>query len=65
MATSALAGCFGEEEETEVIVESEFFNFEISNQTWYHYPGGINAMNNTSALGVKIHHSKHLERTIV
>lgn len=51
MATSALAGCFGEEEETVVIVESEFFNFEISNQTWYHYPGGINAMNNTSALG--------------
>ena len=51
MATSTLAGCFADGEEPEVIMESEFFNFEVGDRTWYHYPGGIDAMNNTSALG--------------
>ena len=50
MATSTLAGCFGDEEETEIIVEKGVFDFEISNRTWYHFPGGIDAIGNSSNL---------------
>ena len=53
MALLSLSGCFGEEEfvpETEV---AGFFDFaeQLDGRTWYHYPGGIDATNNTSALG--------------
>ena len=54
ISTSMLAGCFGSDEESKIIVEEDpFFTFkeQLGNNTWYHYPGGINAMNNTSALG--------------
>ncbi len=54
ISMSMLAGCFGPDEVDEVIVEEDpFFTFneQLGNNTWYHYPGGLNAMNNTSALG--------------
>ena len=53
MAFMSLSGCFGEEK-TEIVEEtSGYFEFQdmLDGRTWYHYPGGINAMNNTSALG--------------
>lgn len=49
-----LAGCFGTDAAVDIDEEtSEFFDFEQGSNsgTWYHYPGGINALNNTSALG--------------
>ena len=54
MTCMSLSGCFGETEgESPSEAISEFFAFadSLENRTWYHYPGGINAMNNTSALG--------------
>ena len=53
MSLLSLSGCFGEEEVTIVEETSEFFDFEdmLDGRTWYHYPGGMNAMNNTTALG--------------
>ena len=53
MGAAPLAGCFGANEITETADdEGGFFAFEqgLNPTTWYHYPGGINAMNNTSAL---------------
>ena len=53
MGAAPLAGCFGANEITETDDdEGGFFAFEqgLNPTTWYHYPGGINAMNNTSAL---------------
>ena len=53
MALMPLAGCFGANE-TNGQEESEGGVFDFAEQlggtTWYHYPGGANAMNNTSAL---------------
>ena len=54
MALMPLSGCFGAEDAMgQEMEESGFFDFEqgMNSGTWYHYPGGINAMNNTSALG--------------
>ena len=53
MGAAPLAGCFGANEITETADEDGgFFAFEqgLNPTTWYHYPGGMNAMNNTSAL---------------
>ena len=52
--TASLSGCFGEDEVVnENKNENKFFPFEseLNDRTWYHYPGGINALNNSSALG--------------
>ena len=53
MGFMSLSGCFGEVEKDVIEETSGFFDFEdmLDGRTWYHYPGGINAMNNTSALG--------------
>ena len=53
MAFMSLSGCFGEDEVEVVEQTSGFFEFQdmLDDRTWYHYPGGINAMNNTTALG--------------
>jgi len=53
MSLLSLSGCFGEEEVVVVEPTSEYFDFEdmLDGRTWYHYPGGVNAMNNTTALG--------------
>ena len=54
MTIMPLAGCLGAEEMMgEGGEASGLFDFEgdLGGTTWYHYPGGINAMNNTSALG--------------
>ena len=55
MMTSSLAGCFGDEEE-EIIVEKSPFDFErdIPSTTWYHYSGGIDALNNSAILNANI-----------
>jgi hypothetical protein len=53
MGLMPLAGCFGANETTDMTEEgNELFPFEdwLNGTTWYHYPGGINAMNNTSFL---------------
>ena len=53
MGAAPLAGCFGANEITETADEDGgFFAFEqgLNPTTWYHYPGGINAMNNTKPL---------------
>ena len=49
LMTSSLAGCFGDEE-VEIIVEISPFSFdrEIPSTTWYHYSGGINALNESA-----------------
>ena len=51
MLTSSLAGCFGSDEE-EIIVEPSPFDFdkEIPSTTWYHYSGGIDALNQTAVI---------------
>ena len=54
ISMSMLAGCFGSDDSGGKTVEEDpFFTFkdQLGNNTWYHYPGGLNAMNNTSALG--------------
>ncbi|MEC7229319.1 MAG: hypothetical protein VXV95_04635, partial [Candidatus Thermoplasmatota archaeon] len=53
MVFMSTSGCFGEVEIDAIEETSGFFDFEdmLDGRTWYHYPGGINAMNNTSALG--------------
>ena len=54
VALMPLAGCFGSDAAEGAVEEtSGFFDFEqgSTSGTWYHYPGGVNAMNNTSALG--------------
>ena len=53
MVFMSLSGCFGEDEVEVVEQTSGFFEFQdmLDDRTWYHYPGGINAMNNTTALG--------------
>ena len=52
---SSLAGCFGSEEE-QVIIEIGPFDFdrEIPSTTWYHYSGGINALNESALLEANI-----------
>ncbi len=40
-----LSGCFGAEEEIEVLDDSPFALIgDIANTTWYHYSGGIDAL---------------------
>ncbi len=44
-----LSGCFGDEEEIVLIDNSPFAQIgDISNTTWYHYSGGINALDSES-----------------
>ena len=53
MTFVSLSGCFGEQE-VEVTEEIDgIFGFAdmLDGRTWYHYPGGVDAMNNTSAIG--------------
>ena len=50
MATSVLSGCFGSEEEEVDVIDKGVFDFEIGNRTWYHFPGGIDALENSSNL---------------
>ena len=48
-----MSGCFGDSSNEDVGVTSGFFDFDqdIGNRTWFHYPGGLEAENNTSPLG--------------
>ena len=49
MVGGSLSGCFGEDE---IIIEEEPspFDFDkaIPETTWYHYSGGINALNSSA-----------------
>ncbi|MCH1541281.1 MAG: hypothetical protein L7S56_07645 [Candidatus Poseidonia sp.] len=54
MLCAPLAGCFGPDEGNQSADNDEgWFDFDVSldGRTWYHYPGGLDAQNNTSALG--------------
>ena len=55
MICTSLSGCLGSEEET-VIEEPSPFDFDrpISNTTWYHYSGGVDALNETAVLAANI-----------
>ena len=55
MMTSSLAGCFGDEE-VEIIAEKSPFSFErdIPSTTWYHYSGGIDALNESAISNANI-----------
>ena len=69
MMLISLSGCFGETEEEAVPVIQGFFDFdqELDNRTWYHYPGGEDAQNNTSFWAeimfhiTLVHHTTALE----
>ncbi len=37
MVLSSLSGCFGNEEISEEEIESDLWNFEIGERTWYHF----------------------------
>jgi hypothetical protein len=55
MLCSSLMGCFGEEEKPPLVEPSPFdFGREISNTTWYHYDGGIDALNATAVAAANI-----------
>ena len=49
IALMPMAGCFGTPDTGEMDDEGNMF--EVGELTWYHYPGGINALNNTTAFG--------------
>ena len=53
MTFMSLSGRFGEDEVELVEETSGYFDFidMLDGRTWYHYPGGVNAQNNTSVLG--------------
>ena len=53
MAFMSLSGCFGEDEVEIVEEASGYFDFMdmLDGRTWYHYPGGVDALNNTTSLG--------------
>ena len=55
MLCSVLSGCFGTEEKV-IIDDSSPFDFDrpISNTTWYHYSGGVDALNETAVLEANI-----------
>jgi len=55
MVCTSLSGCLGSEEEI-VTEESSPFDFSrpISNTTWYHYSGGVDALNETAVLAANI-----------
>lgn len=55
MLCSVLSGCFGSEEEP-ILAEPSPFDFDrpISNTTWYHYSGGVDALNQTAVLEANI-----------
>ena len=50
VVTPTLSGCFGSEPEPEEIVEEGPFSFseEIPIETFYHFPGAIDAMNESA-----------------
>ena len=50
VSMSMLAGCFGSDGSVgETVEEDSFFTFkdQLGNNTWYHYPGGLNAVSYT------------------
>ncbi len=49
MLLSGLSGCFGNDEPNKEIAETPFsFDKEIPSTTWYHYAGGVDALNETA-----------------
>lgn len=47
LSTQILSGCFGDEPVKEVVEESTPLDGLFSPTTWYHYPGAVNASNDT------------------
>ena len=55
MLCSVLSGCFGEEEKTAPSEPSPFdFDRDIPSTTWYHYSGGVNALNASAVQAANI-----------
>jgi len=55
MIGGSLSGCFGDEEEVLVEEPSPFdFGREIPETTWYHYAGGIDALNDSAVEAANI-----------
>jgi len=55
MLCSVLSGCFGEEEKAVHSEPSPFdFGREIPSTTWYHYAGGVNALNDSDVQAANI-----------
>ena len=55
MICTSLSGCLGSEEEV-VTEDSSPFDFDrpISNTTWYHYSGGVDALDETAVIAANI-----------
>ena len=50
-----LTGCFGNEKQPQIFEDSPFdFEQEIPSTTWYHYAGGIDALNSSAVSGANI-----------
>ncbi|MGY8746259.1 MAG: hypothetical protein ACKVG2_06875, partial [Candidatus Poseidoniales archaeon] len=47
LSTQAMAGCFGDDEVKEEAVIETPLDGLFSSTSWYHYPGGVNASNDT------------------
>ena len=55
MVGGSLSGCFGDEDEAPVEEPSPFdFGKEIPETTWYHYAGGVDALNNSAVQSANI-----------
>ncbi len=55
MISASLSGCLGSDEETIQTEKSPFdFGQPIANTTWYHYSGGIDALNESAVLTANI-----------
>ena len=55
MLCSVLSGCFGAEEKPAPSEPSPFdFDREIPSTTWYHYAGGVNALNTSEVQAANI-----------
>ena len=43
IVSASLTGCFGEEEEAEMIEVPSVWNFDRPELTWYHFPDAVDA----------------------
>ncbi len=55
MLTASLSGCFGEDEKAPPVEDKPFsFDRDIPSTTWYHYAGGIDALNASAVAAANI-----------
>ena len=46
MVSASLAGCFGDDEKVEAIVETDVWDFDKPELTWYHFANAEDAWGN-------------------